>query len=160
MPVLTGQRSRDLQLAEGPRYTIQPLETDARPSSGLEVSLQWCQTVCLLWVVSFNQACTALQTLPESTLRQLLALLPLSQRIKTAELVSKHWRQALRDQEVLSVVDFSRDPLWWNKVRTAYFLTLCTSATLVSPHPTVSELCSAVDFRSARTYLIISSYGV
>ena len=57
-----------------------------------------------------------LQVLPEANLRQVLALLPLSQRIRSAELVSKDWRQALRDQEVLSVVDFSQDPLWRNQV--------------------------------------------
>lgn len=59
---------------------------------------------------------TPLQVLPEVNLRQVLALLPLSQRIRSAELVSKDWRQALRDQEVLSVVDFAQDPLWRNQV--------------------------------------------
>lgn len=54
----------------------------------------------------------AMQLLPEANLRQLLALLPLSQRIRSAELVSKQWRQALLDQQVLSVLDFARDDLW------------------------------------------------
>ena len=60
-----------------------------------------------------------LQSLPEENVRQILALLPLSQRIRSAELVSRHWRQALRDQEVLSVVDFAQDPLWRNQVPSA-----------------------------------------
>ncbi len=58
----------------------------------------------------------AMQLLPEANLRQLLALLPLSQRIRSAELVSKQWRQALLDQQVLSVLDFARDDLWRRQV--------------------------------------------
>ena len=56
------------------------------------------------------------QLLPEANLRQLLALLPLSQRIRSAELVSKQWRQALLDQQVLSVLDFAQDELWKRQV--------------------------------------------
>lgn len=79
-----------------------------------------------------------LQSLPEENFRQILALIPLSQRIRSAELVSKHWRQALRDQEVLSVVDFAQDPLWRNQVRPALFIDLvrlCTRAQSTSHYP-------------------------
>ncbi len=68
----------------------------------------------LLSIIMCGRASTDMivQLLPEANLRQLLALLPLSQRIRSAELVSKQWRQALLDQQVLSVLDFSRDDLW------------------------------------------------
>lgn len=69
-------------------------------------------------LMTFDKFRLNVQSLPEANFRQLLALLPLSQRIRSAELVSKRWRQALRDQEVLSVVDFASDPLWRNQVST------------------------------------------
>ena len=81
----------------------------------------------------------ALQSLPEENFRQILALLPLSQRIRSAELVSRHWRQALRDQEVLSVVDFAQDPSWRNQVQSALsvdLVHLCTIWLIYSPHGT------------------------
>lgn len=58
------------------------------------------------------------ELLPEANLRHLLAFLPLSQRIRSAELVSKQWRKALLDQQVLSVLDFSQDEIWRHQVST------------------------------------------
>lgn len=76
-----------------------------------------CDTcTCEEALVTFTKVPLNVQSLPEANFRQLLALLPLSQRIRSAELVSKRWRQALRDQEVLSVVDFASDSLWRNQV--------------------------------------------
>lgn len=57
-----------------------------------------------------------LQLLPEANVRYVLGLLPLSERIRSAELVSKQWRKALRDQEALSVLDFAADPVWKRQV--------------------------------------------
>ncbi|DBA69667.1 hypothetical protein WJX79_002247 [Trebouxia sp. C0005] len=90
MAALIHEQPCDVQLAEGPWYTRAGLVQGA---SGFEL-------------------------LPEANLRQLLALLPLSQRIRSAELVSKQWRQALLDQQVLSVLDFARDDLWRCQVST------------------------------------------
>lgn len=90
MAALTHEELCDVQLAEGPWYTRAGLVQGA---SGFEL-------------------------LPEANLRQLLALLPLSQRIRSAELVSKQWRQALLDQQVLSVLDFARDDVWRRQIST------------------------------------------
>lgn len=79
-----------------------------------------------------------LQSLPEENFRQVLAFIPLSQRIRSAELVSKHWRQALRDQQVLSVVDFAQDPLWRNQVPSALLnglVLLCTPGQVICHYP-------------------------
>ena len=67
-------------------------------------------------MVSMLDTAISLQLLPEANLRLVLSLLPLSARIRSAELVSKQWRKALRDQEALSVIDFSADPVWKRQV--------------------------------------------
>ena len=65
---------------------------------------------------SLSDPTECLQLLPEANLRYVLGLLPLSERIRSAELVSKQWRKALRDQEALSVLDFAADPVWKRQV--------------------------------------------
>ena len=109
--------AQDEQLAKGPWYTlpapaVEPSVFEVRPQS------PGCTSTCSP-ISDFVFTRYALQLLPEANLRQLLSLLPLSERIRSAELVSKQWRTALLDQQILSVLDFSQDELWRRQVTSA-----------------------------------------
>ena len=105
---------RDALLAEGPKYTCSHIEP-AGKTIGFEVRAQTHLAMCVAMIV-FLLTLIAVQLLPEATLRQVLSFLPLSHRIRSAELVCKQWRQALQDQQVMSVLDFSQDELWKHQV--------------------------------------------
>lgn len=121
------ERARDYYLSHGPVYRS---EQDELPrKSEFEASL--CMQFRRASVVPASlKVDFVMQLLPEANLRTVLGLLPLSERIRTAELVSKQWKQALRDQEALSVVDLAADPVWKRQV---YYHTAMSSCTPARP---------------------------
>lgn len=105
------EQARDVFLSQGPAYYFESASARTIPSFEVDILRQAnCVTLGRL------DTATCLQLLPEANLRHVLSLLPLSERIRSAELVSKQWRTALRDQEALSVLDFSADPAWNRQV--------------------------------------------
>ena len=132
--------AQDEQLAKGPWYTlpapaVEPSVFEVRPQS------PGCTSTCSP-ISDFVFMRYALQLLPEANLRQLLSLLPLSERIRSAELVSKQWRTALLDQQILSVLDFSQDELWRRQVTSATVqCAACSNCSSCCTHSMVEWCC-------------------